>query len=518
VVRVLRFWHRLALLVLLGAAALMTVTATALLLGRQSRRELRAIETRYVPLIELDRDLRAALARITRALEDAAGAAEEGPLADADHLDREFLARLASGRDVVRGNGGDLVALESDYRRYFASAREVSAALIQGTPATQLGTEVETMLRARQVLAAHLEAATTPDRRRLAAAFETARKSQEDALAIEIAVALAAVVAMVLLSWRITLRTVRSLQAVSVGVERLARGNFGEEIVVADGDEIGDLAREANRTAARLREYRERAETLLAETQRQAQELVHARRAQEERAEAAENAARELDAFSYSVAHDLRAPLRSIDGFSQALLEDYFDGFDEAGRRYLRFVREAAQQMAQLIDDLLTLSRVTRSELQCEPLDLAGIARAAIEKLRQAQPNRQVEIVIRDEHCDENGDPHLLSVVLNNLLGNAWKFTGKSEQGRIEVGTTLKNGQRTHFVQDNGAGFDMAYANKLFGVFQRLHAANEFEGTGVGLAIVQRIIRRHGGHVWAEGKVGQGATFYFTLHDEERVA
>jgi light-regulated signal transduction histidine kinase (bacteriophytochrome) len=301
----------------------------------------------------------------------------------------------------------------------------------------------------------------------------------------------------------------------------LAGGDFGQEIVVAERDEIGDLAREANRTAVRLREYRERTETLLAETQRQAQELVRARQAQEERAEAAENAARELDAFSYSVAHDLRAPLRSIDGFSQALLEDYLDRLDETGRRHLRFVRESAQQMAQLIDDLLTLSRVTRSDLQREPLDLARIANASIEKLRQAQPHRQVEIVIQAEHCEAKGDPRLLSVVLDNLLGNAWKFTGKNEQGRIEFGTMLRDGQRTYFVRDNGAGFDMAYANKLFGVFQRLHSASEYEGTGVGLAIVHRIIRRHAGRVWAEGRVGQGATFYFTLQDardEEHVA
>jgi signal transduction histidine kinase len=231
---------------------------------------------------------------------------------------------------------------------------------------------------------------------------------------------------------------------------------------------------------------------------------------------AADEANRELEAFSYSVAHDLRAPLRSIDGFSQALLEDYANQLDETGKRQLRFVRESAQQMAQLIDDLLMLSRVARSDLKCETIDLAALAKSTMETFQRRQPDRQVEFVLRDERCAGQGDPRLLSVVLDNLLANAWKFTSKNPQARIEFGAIPKDGQRTYFVRDDGAGFDMAYASKLFGVFQRLHAAGEFEGTGVGLAIVQRIVRRHAGHVWAEGQVGQGAIFYFTLHDEEQ--
>lgn len=226
-----------------------------------------------------------------------------------------------------------------------------------------------------------------------------------------------------------------------------------------------------------------------------------------------ENVNKELEAFSYSVAHDLRAPLRSIDGFSQALLEDYSDKLDEQGKTYLRHVRDSAQQMAQLIDDLLELSRVTRSELRREHIDFSDLARRTLARLQNAQPHRRVEVIVQDGLVAE-GDSRLLGVVMENLLGNAWKFTDKKPLARIEFGA--RSGERpvTYFVHDDGAGFDMAYAYKLFGVFQRLHSAREFEGTGIGLATVQRIIRRHGGRVWAEGEMDRGATFYFTLEGE----
>jgi two-component system NtrC family sensor kinase len=215
----------------------------------------------------------------------------------------------------------------------------------------------------------------------------------------------------------------------------------------------------------------------------------------------------ELESFSYSVAHDLRAPLRSVDGFSQALLEDYHDKLDAEGRKHLHFLRDAAQHMARLIDDLLALSRVALTEFRREPVNLGQIAMVVAARLRQANPNRQVDFVVAGNLLAE-GDDRLLTIVFENLLGNAWKFTRRCEVARIEVGVT---DDRTYFVRDNGAGFNVAYASKLFGVFQRLHSATEFEGTGIGLATVQRVVRRHGGRIWAEGAVGCGATFSFTL-------
>lgn len=218
----------------------------------------------------------------------------------------------------------------------------------------------------------------------------------------------------------------------------------------------------------------------------------------------------ELDAFAYSVSHDLRAPLRSIDGFSQAVFEDYHDRLDDQGRDYLQRVRAASQRMASLIDDLLKLSRTTRGEIKARQVDLSDLAREIVHELRDAEPNRDVEVVIAPESFG-HGDPQLLGVVLQNLLSNAWKFTSKREHGRIEFGMTSHEGKPAYFVRDNGAGFDMAYQDKLFGAFQRLHPASDFPGSGIGLATVKRIIHRHGGRVWAEGAVDQGATFYFTL-------
>jgi len=227
--------------------------------------------------------------------------------------------------------------------------------------------------------------------------------------------------------------------------------------------------------------------------------------------DAAENASREFEAFSYSVAHDLRAPLRAIDGFSLALLEDYSRVLDPEGRGHLDKVRNAAQQMAQLIDSLLGLARVTQSDLQTTVVDLTSLASATMDRLKSGS-NRSVEAVI-NRGLEARGDARLLGIVLDNLLGNAWKFTSKKPSTHIEFGRI--DGDEMHFfVRDNGAGFDMAFASKLFGVFQRLHTSREFEGVGIGLATVQRIVRRHGGRIWAEGRVGEGATFHFTLGEE----
>src|ERR1700704_2222386 len=219
---------------------------------------------------------------------------------------------------------------------------------------------------------------------------------------------------------------------------------------------------------------------------------------------------KELEAFSYSVSHDLRAPLRSIDGFSLALLEDYGDHLAAEGKDHLQLIRAATQRMGMLIDDLLNLSRMTRAEIRKEAVNLSALAQSVVAGLREAQPNRQIEFRIEDR-LEASADPRLVQVVLENLLGNAFKFTSKCTSASVEFGKLRNNGSSAYFVRDNGAGFDSAYATRLFGAFQRLHAASEFPGTGIGLATVQRIVHRHGGEIWAEGAVEKGATFYFTL-------
>jgi signal transduction histidine kinase len=219
---------------------------------------------------------------------------------------------------------------------------------------------------------------------------------------------------------------------------------------------------------------------------------------------------RELEAFSYSVSHDLRAPLRGIDGWTLAFLEDYAHQLNDQGRTYLERVRTETQHMGQLIDDMLSLSRVGRAQMQREPVDLTALAWGIVGRCRETGPERRVEFVIQDG-LTAVGDLQLLEIALSNLVENAWKFTGKRPAGIIAFGRMPQEGQPVFFVQDNGAGFNPAYADKLFGAFQRLHKTSEFPGTGIGLATVQRILNRHGGRIWAEAAVDQGATFYFTL-------
>lgn len=251
---------------------------------------------------------------------------------------------------------------------------------------------------------------------------------------------------------------------------------------------------------------------MLEQIERRDQALQSARDELDLRAAKLEIANRELEAFSYSVSHDLRAPLRGIDGFSHALLEDCGEQLDERGTRHLERVRAAVRHMGALIDGMLGLSRLTRRDMRRERVDLSARARRIAHDLQQLDSGRTVEFVIADGLVVD-GDPELLQAVLQNLFDNAWKFTARSEHARIELGSRVADGVTAYYVRDNGVGFDMAYVEKLFSPFQRLHAVTDFPGTGVGLATVKRIVARHGGRAWAEGALGKGATFWFTLAD-----
>jgi len=254
---------------------------------------------------------------------------------------------------------------------------------------------------------------------------------------------------------------------------------------------------------------------MLSVTQQCAQALERARLYDAERRRAVElqSVNRELESFSYSVSHDLRSPLRGIAGFSKLVGERYSDKLDDTGKEYLGRIGAATERMSLLIDDLLNLSRITRSEIHQEQVDMSEMARDVLRDLVASEPDRQVTSVIQPD-LSTHADPRLLRVVLENLLGNAWKFTSKRDGATIEAGSQDLNGEKVYFVRDNGVGFDMAYADNLFGPFQRLHSLHEFQGTGIGLANVQRIVNRHGGRTWAEAAVDQGTTVYFTLRGQ----
>jgi signal transduction histidine kinase len=252
----------------------------------------------------------------------------------------------------------------------------------------------------------------------------------------------------------------------------------------------------------------------ISESRRGAQEIRRLnqdleRRVAERTAELAA-ANRELESFTSSVAHDLRAPLRGIDGFGKLLADRIGSGADAESLGYLQRMRASAQRMGRVIDDLLKFSRIGRSELRRQMVDLSAMARSVAEELQRSAPERKVDWRIAGG-LRANADPGLMHLVLENLLGNAWKYSARAAQPRIAFGTTQRDGRRIYSVADNGEGFDMRNADRLFGVFQRLHSANDFPGTGVGLASVKRIVRRHGGDIWAESEPGRGARFFFTL-------
>ena len=263
-----------------------------------------------------------------------------------------------------------------------------------------------------------------------------------------------------------------------------------------------------------VRELTDAFNAMLQENHRKQREILdlnlHLENKVRERTQRLTAANQELEAFTYAVSHDLRAPLRAMDGFSEALLEDYNEQLDEEGKQYLRFLQQSSTEMAGLIDGLLRLSRATRGEVLLQPVDLTALAEEVAGALARSEPDRQVTWNIAPA-LTAHGDLRLLKTLLENLMGNAWKYTGRTQGARIDFSASVQEGQQIYTVRDNGAGFDMAYADKLFQPFQRLHGEAEFAGSGIGLATVQRIVHRHGGRIWAEGTVAQGAAFHFTL-------
>lgn len=327
-----------------------------------------------------------------------------------------------------------------------------------------------------------------------------ARRSQQDVLApiesqrrtsiilASLAAALVAVLAIGVA--QVLVGPIARLTAVA---ERITAGDLKARAEPESPDEIGHLAIKFNEMTSQLQSTLETMEQHI-----------------QERTAELEAANRELEAFTYSASHDLRAPLRSIDGYSRLLQEDYSGKMDEEGKTYLDNIHRATQRMSDLIDALLNLSRLSRTELTWTRVDLSRLAWNSLEDLRHLEPEREIEMVVQPGLVVQ-GDPRLLYAMLDNLLRNAWKFTRNAPQPRIEFGAQPWEGTLAYYVSDNGAGFDMKYAYRLFGAFQRLHRPDEFEGTGIGLATVQRIVRRHNGQVWARGEIGNGATFYFTL-------
>jgi signal transduction histidine kinase len=529
----LKFRHRVGLLVALTATALTIVTTVALILGTRGEQQLAGIETRYVPLIELDRDLKAQFAEIPRALEDAAAAAEDGRLRDADQVYAAMMRRLQTGRHAITANGGDPVALEAELASYYANARDVAAALAAGAAAGQLGTKIDRMRRAQEAVRAKLDSATAPDRGQISAAFAAARASQRDAIWTDIIVGSCALALIGVLSWRFIRDTVHALQAVSVGVERLARGEFSQEISVTTGDELGDLAREANRTALRLREYRERAERDAAEL-RGAYATVEARNATlvatqqllEERAEELARASRYKSEFLANMSHELRTPLNSIMILSKILAENQDrgsgGGMTDKQMEFAALIHKSGEELLSLINEVLDLAKIEagKQELTCERYALADLQDYLRLMFRPIATQRQLGFEVA---CDDDlpasirTDPARLAQILKNLIANAFKFT---ERGGVSV--HIRRGRSAELaiahtiaisVFDTGIGIAADKQAWIFEAFAQAEAGitRKFGGTGLGLTIAKQLAGRLGGDLHVESALGIGSTFSVVL-------
>ena len=414
VLRALKFRHRIVLLVAIAAVALLAVTAVTLVLGRRNQRQIAAVETLYVPLLELERDLKALYARIPRMLADAAAAGEEGPIAQADEVHAQLAQRIEAAAATLRGNGGNPTALVDQLAAYYRLARPLTVELVAGTPAAQRAEQIEAMTRAQEAFARALDLAASPDRDRLAAAFAAARESQRTALAIDIAVASVALLLMAFLSLRIIRRTLAALREVSLGMERLARGEFDREIAVTTRDELGDLAREANHTAT---------------------QLIAARHALEDKAEELARASRYKSEFLANMSHELRTPLNSIMILSKVLGDNEGGTLAVKQVEFAHLIHRSGEELLSLINDVLDLAKIEagKQEIDVEPVAIAELADYVRSMFQPLAIQKQLELAVEVEPGGPgriSTDRARLAQILKNLLSNAFKFT---ERGRVAV-------------------------------------------------------------------------------------
>ena len=509
-----RFRHRIGVLVALAGAALVAVTIVTLVLGRRCEQELSSSESSYVPLLELDRDLKPTFAQLGHTLEDAASAAEDSMLDAADVLARKLVERIRADREVISNNGGDPDALERELVAYYAGARALTKAILSGRLASEATSEIATMQKARDAFNAHLDQATAFDRHRLAAAFSTARRSQEEALRIEVAVAAVALVLMIWLSLQLTRRTVRSLLAVSEGVEQLARGEFGNEIAVTSNDEIGDLARQANRTALRLREYRDHTQALVTETRRQAELLQDANADLQRTGSELREKIADLENVSNTLSHDLRAPLRSIRAFSEVLAESLHDNLGADARDALQRVLRGGERMGRMIDDLYRLLRLSGAEVSAGEVSISAVLHDVTQNLK-TDLEQAGATVTHGELPTIRSNALLIGQILQNLIANAIKFHGP-DRPVVAIDVLRRSHDWEFSVRDNGIGIAPSARERVFRLFERLSSSGP--GTGVGLALCKRAVEKLGGRIWIDPREGPGTTFAFAIPHEPQAS
>jgi signal transduction histidine kinase len=473
--------------VAVSAAAFGLLLGASHVIAGRVQRQLSTIQERYVRRLELAPRFEAGVEKLSRMFQDAVAAGDSFLLDSARQQREALLAQVQAAGGGIEP--GDRASLQAAVEGYAAAGEDVSRRLIAKETGEAMVERISQMQEKLGQLRELVHKATRLERSDLTQAFAAAARAWEAGAQLSLWVSLGCLLVVLLISLQLGRSLMQSVAALTAGFRRFGAGDFTTPIPLMGGAELVEAAQQANEMASEIEQARGQLLNKQAEL---------------------EVANRELEAFSYSVAHDLRAPLRGVRGFAEVLLADYGDALGAQGQDYLREVLDAAGEMGQLIDALLSLSRVTRAPLNTQPVDLGSIARGVVEGLVASQPRSEYELLVMPD-VTARADPQLMRAVLENLLGNAWKFTSKVARPRIEFGVRKDKGQEVFYVRDNGAGFDPEHAGKLFAPFQRLHTARDFPGTGIGLATVQRIIHRHGGRIWAVGAPGEGATFSFTL-------
>lgn len=469
---------------MVGAVALsfMILISANILIENNVKKQLGKIYKSYIPLIELGPHLENQFSLIMRGMQDAVAAHDLEALKATEKLNQQLVLELKNAAsDIFPEYPERMIPLLDIIKKNYSLTYDVSLRLMQeetGIPIVNAMTNMKTVFgQAKEMLQKTL----VFDKAKLAEAFRAVSRAQKTAERLQLLVSTLCLVLIISILIWINRSVLLSLTSLTNGFMRFSEGHFDTPIP-STHDELGEVAKNANLMAKQI-------QSLVSELQ---------------------STNNELQAFSYSVAHDLRAPLRASIGFSNALLEDYAAILPDDAKEMLNQVSIASKKMGELIDGLLNLSRITRNAMAVEEVNLSSLVEEVIHTLEQVEPERKVITVI-EKNLKSFGDPRLLKILLANLIGNSWKFTSNKPEAKIEFGQTVENGEKVFFVRDNGAGFDMKYADKLFGTFQRLHAEREFEGTGLGLATVQRIINRHHGKIWAKSEMDKGATFYFNL-------
>jgi signal transduction histidine kinase/ActR/RegA family two-component response regulator len=495
----LTFRHRIVLLVGVAAVALVAVTAVTLVLGRRNELQVSAVRTQYLPLLELDRELKEIYAQLCRVLKDSAEAGEEMGLAQADVLRDKMVRRIDAGAEAIRDNGGDPAALEAELGAYYARASGVLAEILAGAMASQLADQRDAMQRAQQAFEAHLDKAVTPDRDRLTVAFEAARSSQHTALAIDIAVASIAMLVMALWSMRIIRSTVRALREVALAMERLGRGELYRAIEVTTRDELGDLAQEANRTAVQLNAAREALEDKAAELAR---------------------ASRYKTEFLANMSHELRTPLNSIMILSKVLGENEPGTLTPRQVEFANLIHRSGQELLALINEVLDLAKVEagKQEIVCEAVAVAELASYARQMFQPLAMQKQLDLTVEvddDAPAYIRTDQARLAQILKNLLANAFKFT---ERGGVTMriarpGPGDGGDLVAISVTDTGIGISADKQAWIFEAFAQADGgtSRKYGGTGLGLTIARQLAVRLGGDLGVESQLGAGSTFRVVL-------